>query len=270
VGQSLEAHVRIVRFVLFVCVSVTFLELSVAQQAPSTTGKAISLFQQALTALTSGTPPSDVTLSGTVKYIAGSDDETGNATLQAITGASRMDLNLPSGHRAEVYSFLNGQPSGTWSGADGVNKKIAFHNVMAEPNWFFPAFALTRRFSGYSVSYVGHETHNDQPVEHLVAVQDFPGQLPAGATFVSQLTQVDFFLDSTTLLPVAIAFNTHADSSAIIDIPVEIDFSDYRPVNGNKVPFHIHKFLNNSLSVDFQANSVMLNSGLPVSVFNSL
>jgi hypothetical protein len=261
---------RIVRFVVLVCMSVPFLALSVAQQAPSTSGQAISLFQQALSALNSGTPTTDVTLSGTVSYVAGSDDETGNATLQAISGASRIDLNLPSGHRSEVYSFLNGQLSGAWSGADGVSKKIPFHNVMAEPTWFFPAFALTRRFSGYSVSYIGHETRNDQPVEHIVATQDFSGQLPAGAAFVDKLTEVDFFLDSTTFLPVAIAFNTHADSSAIIDIPVEIDFSDYRPVNGNKVPFHIQKLLNNSLSVDFQANSVTLNSGLPVSTFSTL
>jgi hypothetical protein len=261
---------RIVRFVYLIGVSILFLASSFAQQTPSNSGQAVNLLQQAFAALNPGTPTTDITLSGTVRYIAGSDDETGTATLQAIAAASRIDLTLPSGHRSEIHSNINGQPAGSWSGPDGVEKKIPFHNLLTEPTWFFPTFAVTRRFSGYSVNYVGHETHKGQAVEHISAVQDFPGQLPAGAAFVDQLTQVDLFLDSTTLLPVAVSFNTHADSSAVIDIPVEIDFNDYRTVNSNKVPFHIEKYLNNSLLLDFQASSVTLNSGLPVSVFSSL
>jgi len=195
VDHSLEAHVRIVRFLFLVTVSIRFLASSVAQQTPPTSGQAVKLLQQALAALNPGTPTTDVTLSGTVRYIAGSDDENGTATLQAIAAASRIDLTLPSGPRSEVHSNVNGQPAGTWSSPDGISKKIPFHNLMTEPTWFFPAFAVTRRFSGYSVTYVGHETHNGQAVEHISAVQDFPGQLPAGATFVDQLTQVDLFLD---------------------------------------------------------------------------
>jgi hypothetical protein len=262
--------VRIVRFVFLVIVSIPFLVPSIAQQTPPNSGQAVKLLQQALAALNPGMPTTDITMSGTVRYIAGSDDETGTATLQAIAAASRIDLVLPSGRRSEVHSNVTGQPSGAWSGPDGVSKKIPFHNLLTEPTWFSPVFAVTRRFSGYSVNYVGHETHNGQGVEHVSALQDFPGQLPAGAAFVDQLTQVDFFLDSTTLLPVAISFNTHADSNAVIPIPVEIDFSDYRAINGNEVPYHIQKYLDDSLSIDFQATSANLNTGLPMSVFNTL
>src|SRR2546430_6247283 len=89
---------------------------------------------------------------------------------------------------------------------------------------------------------------------------------PLGPSF-AHLTQVDFFLDSTTLLPVAVTFNIHPDDNAMLDIPVEIRFSDYRPVNGPYIPFHIQKYLNNGLCLDFLADSVNLNTGLTSTAF---
>ena len=74
-------------------------------------------------------------------------------------------------------------------------------------------------------------------------------------------------LDSTTFLPDAITFNIHPDNNALLDIPVEIDFSDYRPVSGTQVPFRIQKFLNNSLFLDFQVQNAAINSGLSASAF---
>ncbi len=74
-----------------------------------------------------------------------------------------------------------------------------------------------------------------------------------GAPTFAHLTQVDFFLDSTTLLPAAITFNIHPDNNALLDLPVEIRFSDYRVVSPSgvvaglqtgavsspQIPFHI-------------------------------
>jgi hypothetical protein len=45
--------------------------------------QAVALIQKALAALTGGAPVTDVTLTGTARRIAGSDDETGTATLKA-------------------------------------------------------------------------------------------------------------------------------------------------------------------------------------------
>ncbi len=63
-------------------------------------------------------------------------------------------------------------------------------------------------------------------------------------------------------------FNVHPDSNALLDIPVDVRFSDYRTVSGAKVPFHVQKYLNNGLVLDFQAQSVTLNSGLAASSFS--
>jgi len=46
---------------------------------------------------------------------------------------------------------------------------------------------------------------------------------------VQRLSQTDLYLDSTTLLPAAMTFNIHPDDNALLDIPIEIHFSEYRP-----------------------------------------
>jgi hypothetical protein len=82
---------------LLVCVGVCSLfSLPLfAQQTSSTTSpptasdpQAVALVQKSLAALTNGVQVTDVMLSGTARRIAGSDDETGTATLEA-TGARR-------------------------------------------------------------------------------------------------------------------------------------------------------------------------------------
>ncbi len=244
-----------------------FLPLA-AQQSPSASSQAVQYLQRALAALSGNTPISDVTLSGTANYIAGSDDETGTATLKAVVGAGRMDLNLSSGPRSEIENISGATPAGSWSGPDGVAHAISYHNLLTGPAWFFPAFPVTHRLSsGYLATYVGHETRDDQAVEHLTISQISALQSPAGASIVGHLSQMDFFLDSTTFLPAAVAFNIHPDNNALLDIPIEVRFSDYRSVSGAQIPFHVRKYLNNGLILDLQFNNAVLNSGLPASTF---
>jgi hypothetical protein len=244
---------------------------SAAQQTASSSTQASQLLQQSLAALQGNTSLSDVTLSGTARRIAGSDDQSGTAIFKALaSGAGRTDLSLPSGPRTEVENLSSAPSAGAWSGPDGVSHPIAFHNLLSEPAWFFPAFAISRRLSasGYVATYVGHETHNGQAVEHVSVSQTPPlPDTPGGLSF-EHLTQLDFFLDSTTHLPAAIIFNIHPDSNGLLDLPVEIRFTDYRSVSGAQVPYHVQKFLNNSLILDFQAQTVAFNTGLTASAFS--
>jgi hypothetical protein len=229
------------------------------------------LLQRAYAALSAGNPLNDITLTGTARRIAGSDDETGTAVVKATaTGASRMDLTLPSGQRSEIQNSSGASPAGAWSGPDGMSHTTAFHNLLTEPAWFFPAFLLARGLSasGYVANYVGRETKFSTAVEHLTIHQSFFG-LPADMTATFQhLSQVDLYLDSTTFLPIALGLNVHPDDNELLDIPIEIRFSDYRVVNRGQVPFHVQKFLNNGLILDLQFQNVTLNAGLTASSFS--
>jgi hypothetical protein len=242
---------------------------SAAQQTTSASPQALQILQQALTALDGSTATKDVTLTGSVQYIAGSDNETGTATLKAIAGgASRIDLSLSSGSRSEVRNLTTNPPTGSWSGPDGVSHSIAYHNLLIEPAWFSPATAITRQLatSGYVATYVGAEQLDSENVQH-VSVSQVSADPSVASPLIPQLTQVDFYLDSSTFLPAAVRFNVHPDNDALVDIPIEIHFSDYRSVNGAQVPFHIQKFLNNGLVLDLQLENAVVNSGLSASEF---
>ena len=122
---------------------------SLAQpQTPGATQPS-QLVQQALAALTGGHSITDVTLTASAHRIAGSDDETGTATLKAVAaGASNLNLSLASGPRTEILNVSAAPPSGSWSGPDAVVHPFAFHNLLTGPSWFFPAFALASSSSG--------------------------------------------------------------------------------------------------------------------------
>jgi len=242
----------------------------VAQQPPQRDPQAIALLQRAYAALSGGQAISDVTLTGTARRVAGSDDETGTAILKALaTGASRLDHSFPSGQRSEVRNTSANPPAGSWSGPDRISHAIPYHNLMTDPSWFFPAFLIGRVLSSsnYVAAYVGHETRDSVAVEHLTISQTFATSPQAGA-LLRHLSQIEIYLDSGTLLPVTLAFNVHPDKDAGLDIPVEIRFSDYRRVSGAQVPFHIQKYLNNTLVLDLQFQTVALNTGLTGSAFS--
>jgi hypothetical protein len=269
-----------------------------AQQSTSTSSpvvvsdaQAAALIQRSLLALTGGVPVSDVTLTGTARRIAGSDDESGPATLKATgLGDSRVDLVFPSGNRSEIRNHSaiplpgavpkefpaavtqTAQPVGAWSGPDGALHGIASHNTMTDAAWFFPAATFSRLVSsqGWVFSYVGSEELNGAQVIHIQAFEPLAATIkaPSGAAALMQhLSQMDIYFDPATSLPVALAFNVHPDGNALLDIPTRVEFSSYQSVNGVQVPFHVQRYLNNSLVLDLQFSSASLNSGLSAASF---
>jgi hypothetical protein len=236
--------------------------------ATTSSSQAATLLSQAAAALTGSTLVNDVTLKGTVERIAGSDDEFGTAILKAVSnGSSRLDFTFPSGTSSEVCNLF-AAPVGMWSGPDGLSYGLAFHNLLTEPAWFSPSVAVQRRVSpGFISSYVGHESLNGRGVEHVSVSQSAPFPDPPGSPTHTHLSQVDFYLDSITLLPAIISFNIHPKNDAFLDFPVQILLSDYRSVSGVQTAFHVQKFLNNSLVLDLQFQSASINSGLPTNSF---
>jgi hypothetical protein len=256
-------------FFLGVVLSLSALLASAAQTPVATNTQALGILQHALAALSPNISTQDVTLSGSAHYIAGSDDETGTAILKATAiGSSRIDLSLSSGQRSEVYNFSSAVPSGQWSGPDGTAHAVSYHNLLNEPGWFSPVTAISRRLAGtgFVAAYVGAETLGSQSVHHISVTQP-PQDSTSISSLLTHLTQVDLFIDSTTFLPAAMSFNIHPDDNELLDIPVEVRFSDYRSVNGAQIPFHIQKFLNNGLVLDLQLDSATINTGLSSSAF---
>ena len=125
---------------LSLLISTLFLILSSAQPArpggqfASSTASAPQLLQQSLAALQGNTPITDVTLTGSARRIAGSDDESGSATLKALAGTgARLDLSLSSGPRSELRNTSGAELVGSWSGPDAVSHAMSNHNLFTDP-----------------------------------------------------------------------------------------------------------------------------------------
>jgi hypothetical protein len=260
---------RVVRLALSVSVAF-FLSLSLtAQQTVTTSPQALQLLQRSHSALAGSQTLTDVTLSGTARRIVGSDDESGSIVLTTTaSGSSKLALSFASGNRSEVRTTSNNSPTGSWSGPDSVAHPISYHNLMTDSG-LFPSFALANLLASQNTvaTYVGQEVRNGASVIHLSAYQQFPGITGANAVLPQHLSQIEIFLDPTTFLPASIAFNAHPDNNALVDIPIAVDFSDYRAVNGIQVPFHVQKSINNSLSLDLQFQNISINTGLSASSF---
>lgn len=259
--------------------------------------EAVSLLQKSLATLVGQIQVTDVTLAGAARRIAGSDDENGTVTLMAtVAGDSKLSLSLSSGDRTEIRNHAGAppagslppsipaavisqttQPVGAWSGPDGIIHGMSAHNVLTDATWFFPAATLHRLVTApnYTLSFIGAETRAGQAVLHISVWQQLPQAVPSSAGAAAQLgsseqpsrllqrlSQMEVYLDPGTLLPVALAFNAHPDNNALVDIPTEIQFSNYQQVNGVQVPFHVQRYLNNSLILDLELNNATLNSGL--------
>jgi hypothetical protein len=238
----------------------------------TTTGsatQAVQLLQKALAALSPNATTRDTTLSGSVHHISGAIDENGTASLQAISaGASKLVLNLPSGQFTEVRDLTATPAAGHWSGSDGVTNPIASHNLLNEPSWFSPVAIVSRLvLSPSSVAIlVGTEELGTQSVQHISVYQVPPATLALPDSY-PHLTQVDLYLDSSTFLPAAVRYDIHPDDNESADIPIEVDFSDYRAVQGTQVPYHVQRLINNGLVFDIQVDSVTLNTGLSPTSF---
>ena len=258
---------RFARFILLSCF-LSFVVPAWGQQAAVSSTEATALLQKSLSALAPAGLVSDVTLSGNVRRVAGSDDESGTGDFEAIASSvGRIDLNLSDGQRSKVADLAGTVPSGSWTGPDGTPHALAYHNLLTDAAWFFPAFVIARRLStpGFVATYVGQEVHDGQTVEHVSVYQQPPSGSGIDATTFAHLTRVDFYLDATTLLPLATTFNVHPDDNMLLDIPVEVRFGDYRTASGMVVPYHVQKYINNTLFLDFQAQTVAVNSGLTAS-----
>lgn len=241
-----------------------------AASSPTRDAQAVSLAKQAVSALVGSATITDAKVEGTASVIAGSDQESGSATLEARAGyQSRVTLSLSGGPRSEIRNFSSSLPQGKRSGPDATWHATPLHSCWTDPTWFFPALTLQSALNDpqISFSYVGQGTKADVAVQHFQISRLVPGQTATATALIQRLSQVDIFLDAATNLPVAIDFNAHPDTNATQDLPVEIQFSGWQPVNGIQVPSRIQKFLQGSLTFDLSELTVTVNTGLPQNDF---
>jgi hypothetical protein len=250
---------------LFLAICLLVPSTAFTQGQPASDPQALAYAAQSIAAMTGRTTISDVTLTGSVTW-TGTD--TGTATLRALgTSESRMDLALSSGIRSEIRDAQTGAQLGQWINPDNSSGQFAFQNCQTDAVWFFPALGSLSVGPNIVLSYIGQESRNGGTVQHIQSYVYQPNW-PAGMSPTpQQLSTMDFYLDATTLLPVAVTFSAHPDSDATTNLLVEIDFANYQAISGAMVPMRIQRYSQGSLIVDVTVSGASFNSGIPLSVF---
>ncbi len=237
-----------------------------AQQAAVRDPKALTLIASSLNALSGSVSVNDATLQATASYVAGSDQESGGAILIGhVNQESIVQFSLSGGTRQEIRNGI----AGTWSGPDATVHSMPIHNCWTDASWFFPTLTLEAIYADpqVSVAYLGPDTSKGATMLHLQAARLLPGQSASATTLIQTLSSMDIYFDPQSFLPLVLDFNTHPDTDANTNLPVEIQYGNFQNANGALVPFHIQKFVQRTLLLDLTVSNVLVNSGVPASEF---
>jgi hypothetical protein len=240
-----------VLFAAFAALLVVVLSHAASAQQPPSDQQALTYAAQSIAAMTGTTTISDVTLTGTVTWNGSATSESGTATLLALgTAESSMTLILPDGTRKEIRDAQTGVPLGQWINPSNTSGMFASQNCWTDAVWFFPVLGSLAVGPNVVLSYLGQTTWNGGAVQHIQSYVYQPNPPPIPGPTPQQLSSMDFYLDATTLLPVAMTFNAHPDNNAGTNLLIEIDFSNYQSMSGVLVPTNIQKYSQGTLLVN--------------------
>jgi hypothetical protein len=238
-----------------------------AQQATPPAVSATSVLTQLAAAFAGPTAVQKVQISGSASWHAGSPEDSGTVELTASSnGAFLMQLNLAA--RGEITETQTGRGSSAtcqWSGSNGTAHKIDAGNCWRAALWFLPAFSLQPSLmstdqvvSDLSVGTVGSSEATYRHLQGQIVPANAATPNTALKALIKQST-TDIGLNPTTLLPAVLTYTAHPDGGAPIPIAIEIRYSDYRPVSGVQIPFHIERYVNGALQLDIQVGSATIN-----------
>ncbi len=136
-----------------------------------TTAASSITLQSALAALSPNIAISDVSLTGSIRRIAGSDDESGSATLKALSsGDARCDLSLSSGTVSEIY-YAHPDLLGSIRLATTPITRVKYFDTAYAP------FGETYAFSGtLDAAYTGQMDDTAQRPDTVGGLYDFPAR----------------------------------------------------------------------------------------------
>lgn len=195
------------------------------------------------------TPISNVKLAAQVKYIQGGISEQGTVTLVARSdGSYEIDYGLKTGPSSENQTVSGDNQTCTWTDQAGAVHAVPTHNCLLGTAWFLPQLSLFSSSNPSTLTPVGSVDVSGESLWDIRSSSTFNS--PHSADLMTRLSAVHLLVDPTSHTIDAMTFSIHPENDANRNIPVRVQFSDYRSTSGVLVPFHIQKFVNGTLMLD--------------------
>lgn len=233
---------------------------SPVQQASTPTATLASVIQRM-----GGLPPKDSLATANVTITAGSTTETG--TMRIVTSGTTQtleEINLPSGVQRHAFTqdeFIDHRKD--------KGKGISFEESLSAQSSLFPLPWLAAKAieSDLQVESLPSETIENVACQHLRLSRAW--QSDKNLRAYTEFAKTDLWLNSNTGLTIKVAFERRKGWGAVPPIPVSIEYSDYRPVEGIQYPFHIKQYVNGTLWADIHVQGVQFNTGVTASEFSN-
>jgi hypothetical protein len=260
---------RIVRLGPIFAVSILFGTVIQAQQAPAPViptrdPTAIALLQESVAAMATSAPL-DSSATGNITVVEGSTSENGSISIQTRgTGETAEIINLSEEQRSVIYSYGDAKEV---NGTASVNLPLELILVDQSADFPLPLLSGILDNTDETFRYIGQETLNGTTVQHIQVWNSFASQ--PRLQKLAPLSMRDIWFDSASHLPVKVAYSRRAGRGAVPAIPVEIDFSGYKNVDGVFYPFQINKSYNGTPWQTITIQNVSFNTGLTDSQFQT-
>jgi hypothetical protein len=265
-----EVPMRFARMYIGVFLLFGLVSPALAQQTPNTVQRdpqALTVLAQAL-ATTGGSTAidsvKDFTATGDITYYWENQEIQGSAMVRGMGSNFRLDANLAAGTRSWAVS----NAGGNLRNVDGSMSQLPWQNAFncISITWPYPFIVAAMNNSSAPITYVGETTFAGQSAYDIRIQQVFPSPAdPIGR--LSNLTIRDLFIDSTTYLLIGTRDSIYSQDSRPQSYVHEVQFSDYRNVNGLKIPFSVAEFITGQKTWTLQLSFIGFNSGLTASDF---
>lgn len=232
--------------------------------APIRDPQAVALVQKAIAAM--GTVPSDSTATGAIQVVAGSTSQTGTIQISTLGITSTSEtVFLASDQKTTVYS--------SWSAKETTNGQAVnppVETILADQCADFPLPFLSSFLANADVTmrYIGLETLNGASAQHVQMWNTFASERPTLQKLAAYSIH-DVWFDSTSGLPVKIAYDRRLGGGAVPVIRFEIYFSAYKSLSGVMYPFLINKSFDGTPWQTITISNVTFDAGLTADQFRT-
>lgn len=207
----------------------------------------------------------DYTGKGNITYFWAGQEVNGAVTVQsARQDQFRLDARLPTGTRSWVVDGGQGATKET----DGKESPIPLHNGLALGSLTFPFSSLLQALKDPSttMTFVGASDLAGTKVNRVRIQQSFPAELDINGDW-KRWSAREYWIDAATFRILSTRAVLRSNDSYQKEYVEDIDFSDYRQVNGVAVPFSIVEKIGGQKTWSIQLDSVSFNTGLTDATF---
>jgi hypothetical protein len=240
------------------CLALLCISTLVSAQTTSSPG----FLEQAQSSVLGGKSIHSITFNANAEWFAGSTHETGSGSFQANSnGSSKLQLDLGKASREESQTKLDPSRICEWTDASGASHEIVGVNCMASMIWFAPTLNLQplSQLPSMLTTSDGGEVVRKQATFHQITYGlNIEGITPADTIWRQQASVITILFDPQTSLPSSLEYSIRADNNELQSIPIRVQFSNYQPVSGVMLPFHIERYVQNSLQLKLDVSNATI------------